>query len=117
MTRQAVYDRVVYDFSLQKKAGIAEFPGPYGLALQVLDSASSNSDRELYVGNKKDGGFYWVTCSIDRPKRYPSCNSYLEYSSQVYISYTFPKKYLNDWEKIDNSVFNFIKSFDVKEEK
>jgi hypothetical protein len=114
MTRQAVYDRVVYDFSLQRKAKVTDFPGPYGLVLQTLDSSSSNSGRELYIGHKKDGGFYWVKCDMDRPNRYPSCNTYLEYSSQVYISYTFSKKYLNEWERIDAAVLSFIKNFDRK---
>ncbi len=117
MTRKAVYDRVVYDFSLQKKAGVTEFPGPYGLTLQVLDSSSSNLGRELYIGHKKDGGFYWVTCGIDSPNRYPSCGTYLEYSGRVYIKYTFAKKYLGEWEKIDNLVFEFIKNFDNSAEK
>ena len=112
MTRKAVYDRVVYDFVLQKKTGITELPGPYGLVLQVLDSASSNSDRDLYVGHKKDGSFYWVKCDREKKYKYPSCKTYFGYSEYVAIDYSFSKKYLNDWEKIDNSVFKFIKSFD-----
>lgn len=116
MTRQAVYDRVVYDFSLQKKAGVTEFPGPYGLTLQVLNSTSSDAGRELYVGYKKDGGFYWVSCGVDKPQRYPSCETYLDYSNRVYLSYRFSKKYLEEWESIDNSVFEFISKFEEKHE-
>jgi len=112
MSRKSVYDRVVYDFVLQKNINITEYPGQYGLTRQTLDLA--NKVDELYVAHKSNGDFYWVECGIDKPNRFPRCNTYFEYSKYVYIQYSFPKKYLNEWGKIDTSVLSFIGKFEEK---
>lgn len=110
MTRQKVYERIIYDYMSQKKRLVQDFPGPHGLSMQRLQPSSSND--ELYVGHKHDGKFYWVTCSPDSERLNPRCDTYIEYSEHVTINYNFPKDYLSKWETTDDGILNLVRRFE-----
>lgn len=111
MTRKEIYERIIYDYGSQKPRAVQSFPGPYGLTLQKLQP-SSRSD-ELYVGHKQNSRFYWVTCSPEGLHLNPSCETHVEYSAHVTISYSFPKEYLSKWDTVDDGVINLITQFET----
>ncbi len=111
MTRKDVYERIIRSVSQQLKP-TKDFPGPFGLTLKKWIKPSPG-DKELYVGHKKNGDFYWIKCDPDNPKEFPSCSTYIEYSKQVTIHYTFSKQYLSDWKTIDQGVLNLIHQFEI----
>lgn len=111
MTRREVYERNLYDYSAQRKIEAQAYPGPYGLTVQ--QRPPKNSDFELYVGQKRKGEFYWVECYPDQQGKFPSCHTYVEYSKQVTIRYTFAKSRLSDWQAIDDGVLNLIHQFET----
>lgn len=110
MTRGEIYDRILYHSASQKPRRVTDHPGPFGLTLKQLEPSSSND--ELYVGRRGDGGFYWVECSPDGSVKFPACSTYIEYSTQVTIHYTFAKSRLSDWQAIDDGILDFIRKFD-----
>lgn len=117
MTRRLIYERKIYDHGAGKKREIKSYSGPHGLIKQKLQPPMITGD-ELFIAEKANGGFYWVSCvseGVDRPV--PSCKSYLDYSDNVVLKYRFPREFLGSWEEFDNQVLVFIRSFEIKDSK
>jgi len=91
-----------------------EVPGQFGLVRQIFEPNSPwfATKKEVYTAKFPDGRFYWVTCRLDAPNKFPSCHSKIPYSKHTYVSYTFGKPHLSDWQAIDNGVLNLIKQFE-----
>ena len=67
---------------------------------------------ELYVGRKHDGSFYWVQCHPGNPGPFPFCKTFISYSKQTAVSYSFAKDRLSDWQAIDDGVLSLIQQFE-----
>lgn len=94
---------------------IREEEAPYGLK-RLVRQTDAKSGRELYIGHKKNGEFYWAECAQDGTGFSPYCNAYLDISHQVYVDYSFSKYYLRDWSSIDDTVEVFFKQFIVQKQ-
>jgi hypothetical protein len=105
MTRNELYERIT------RNKEITNEPGPYGLTRQYTNPVLTG-DKELYVGHKDDGSFYWVRCYQDHRGPSPSCSASVSYSNQTYVKYTFAKNRLSDWQGIDDGVLSLIEQFE-----
>ena len=90
-----------------------EAPGKFGLTRQIFNPAAHLGLRtEVYTAEFPDGRFYWVACRPDSSTKSPSCKSKILYSKHTYVSYTFGKPHLSDWQSIDVGMLNLIKQFE-----
>ncbi len=105
MTRSEVYERRI------RNKEITDAPGPYGLTRQYANPKLTG-DMELYVGHKHDGSFYWVQCRPNHLVSFPSCKTFISYSEQTAVSYSFAKDRISDWAVIDDGVLNLIQQFE-----
>lgn len=105
MTRREIYERTTRNQTAR------DLNGPFGLRLQKFANKLSTED-DMYVGTKRDGSFYWVTCRLEGKVPFPSCSTYIEYSKHVVVHYTFPKAKLSDWMRIEDGVLDLIKKFE-----
>jgi len=111
MTRLEIYERRIYgDFSEVKRV-IEDYPGPHGLVLRQF-RPPLDTDDDMYIAHKRDGSFYWVTCSPESKHVNPGCRTNIEYSKHVTIRYSFPKRDLSEWETIDERVIKFFDQFE-----
>lgn len=110
MTRKEIFHRMTHESSSGEAKSFNKKEGVAGLELWIKLKTTFKS--ELYVGAKRNGDFYWLECSGEGEHSHPSCSTYVEYSNRTVIKYTFPKKFLLQWEELDNQVLRFIASFD-----
>jgi len=103
-----------YTTSIARGFPSKEVPGQFGLARQIFEPNSPwfPTGKEVYTARFPDGRFYWVTCSPDSSTKSPSCKSEIPYSKHTYVSYTFGKPHLSDWQAIDSGVLNLFKQFE-----
>ena len=120
MTRQEIYQRKIHGvfsegkYFPERKRVIEDYPGPHGLVIRQLRPPLVTDD-DMYIAHKRDGSFYWVTCSPEGKHVNPGCRTNIEYSKHVTISYSFPKGDLSEWETIDKRVIKFIHQFEHHE--
>jgi len=109
MSRRENYTTMVARVFVNK-----EVQGHFGLVKQVFEPNPPwfPTGKEVYTAKLPDGRFYWVTCYPDAPKTFPSCKSEILYSKHTYVSYTFGKPHLSDWQSIDVGMLNLIKQFE-----
>jgi len=105
MTRREIYERTTRNQTAR------DLNGPFGLRLQKFPNKLS-SDDDLFVGTKPDGSFYWVGCSSEGKVPSPSCSTYIEYSTHVYVHYTYPKAQLSEWMRIEDGVLHLVQKFE-----
>lgn len=115
MGRSDVYRRIVYDYATSEQK--AQRREKYSFNLDSIYLQPPEVDgMELYVATGGDGSNYWIRCYPEEVGTYPSCSTYLEYSSRVTIQYTFSRTHLRDWKTIDAAVVAFIGNFEYKTE-
>lgn len=110
MTRVEVFHRRTHNSNSNEAESFIKQEGANGLQLWIKQDTSPKS--EIYVASKKNGDFYWLECSRDGEHPNPSCDTLVEYSNQSVIRYSFSKKFLPQWEELDNQVLSFIANFD-----
>lgn len=114
MTRMSIYERKLYDHGTGLKRKVEDYPARFGLTKKVFDPPSV-VDEEIFFGEKKNGNIYWVSCPPENKYMTPSCKTSVEYSPKVFIKYSFPVRYLDRWEEIDDGVIELIKGFESTE--
>lgn len=116
MRRGDVYGRIISDYGTEKPRKLVR--SKYQFGLDKIDmTPPSVKGGELYVVADGDGANYWVDCYLERPGKFPSCSTWLEYSERVAIRYTFSRTHLRDWKQIDVSVIQWIGKFDLGSDK
>ena len=113
MTREEIYLRIMRRIEDGEIDDFHDKEGPFGLFRRVSENKSQT--RELYVGTKPDGSFYWVRCTPEGERLHPSCSTHIEHSEQATIKYTFSRRFLKDWIAIDDGVIDFFSKLDVSD--
>lgn len=86
--------------------------GPYGLRV-VEPQRPRMLNREIYVGETLDREFFFLECDRNEAEISPGCKSVLAYSDHVYVTYTFGRPYLENWQRINDGVKNLVRSMEV----
>jgi hypothetical protein len=83
------------------------------LSIKFLKNTIKN--EEMFISRDDKGSLlYWVSCSKEESNPNPRCGTYLEYSSNVYVQYSFPRSQISNWKSIDRGVISLVKSFEKK---
>ena len=85
-----------YDF------GLFQWPRNEEYASFASDIYSSSPSRKIDT---------LIRCTPEKPKRYPQCSLLKIYSSNMKVKISFPKKFLSDWEEIEERVLSLFASW------
>ena len=87
---------------------------PFVAGLHVVRNPDPKGD-DLFLHLTGKTADYFVTCS--KGVRYPSCRTFADYSSDLYVQYSFDYQYLTQWDAVQKAVLSFVASFETDNSK
>jgi hypothetical protein len=108
LERKQVFDRLHPEDAIKKAR-----KDDLGFYVYQAPAIEKTTGEDIYFRYLTDGTFFYLTCKRSETVVSPSCMGSAPLGNGFYITYHYSHDHLRDWQRIDKSLRNLIRQFEV----